>query len=194
MNKRSVCILLLFLLIGIAVPGLMSQTNHLEKRISIDLDRVMLKSALPKIGESGGFQFSYNSGIIPGDSLVTIHAKDQTVKKILRDLVGHDIRYKVLGNHIILLSEVPVKRTPADGANPEYTITGYIYDAQTGQIISSASIYEVEGMFVSATDSAGFYSLKVPGHRERQVFSYSKAGYADTLIIVKPKEQPSLNV
>ena len=80
-------ILLLFLLICIVLPRLAAQTNHLEKRISVDLNQVKLKNALPKIGESGGFQFSYNSEIIPGDSLVTIHAKDQKVKKILQDLV-----------------------------------------------------------------------------------------------------------
>jgi hypothetical protein len=100
----------------------------------------------------------------------------------------------VLGNHIILLSDSPVKRVPKNERNPEYTITGYIYDAQTGEIISSASIYEVEGMFVSASNSDGFYSLTVPGEREKQVLSYSKTGYTDTLIIVKPKEQASLNI
>ena len=194
MRRSKAGIVILFILISLWVPRLTAQTNHLEKKISIDLNQVKLKNALPKIGESGGFQFSYNSGIIAGDSLVSVHVNDQPVKKILRDLLGREIRYKVIGNHIILLSDVPVKRVPAGGRNPEYTITGYIYDAQTGEILTSASIYEVEGRFVSATDSKGFYSLTVPGERENQVLSYSKTGYSDTLILVKPKEQGSLNI
>jgi len=171
-----------------------AQTNHLEKRITIDLNQVKLKNALPKIGETGDFQFSYNSEIIPGDSIVSVHAVNQPVGEILTSLNGPGIRYKVLGNHIILLADSHNKRVPKAERNLEYTITGYIYDAQTGEIISSASIYEVEGMQVSATDSRGFYTLTVPGEREKQVLSYSKVGYTDTLIIVKPKEQPLVNI
>lgn len=175
-------------------PILSAQTNHLEKKISIDLNRVKLKNALPKIGDSGGFQFSYNSEILPGDSIVSVHASNQPVNQILKNLVGSGYRFKVLGNHVILLPDAPTKRTPKSERNQEYTITGYIYDAQNGAIISSASIYEVEGMFVSATDSRGYYTLTVPGDRDQQVLSYSKAGYLDTLIVVKPKEQPSVNI
>lgn len=188
------CIVLISILLTIYTSGIVAQTNHLEKKISIDLDQVKLKNALPKIGEEGGFQFSYNSEIIPGDSLVSVRANDQTVNQILKDLTGPGVRYKVLGNHIILLSNTPNKRIPSREHNPEYTITGYIFDSRTGEIISSASIYEVEGMLVSATDSKGFYSLTVPGDREKQVLSYSKAGYTDTLIVVKPEEQVTLNI
>jgi hypothetical protein len=194
MKIKHLTIILLSLLISQPAHLLMAQTNHLEKKISINFNQVKLKNALPKIGEAGGFQFSYNSEIIPGDSLVNIHAKDQPVKTILKNLVGPDIRFKVIGNHVILLSDVPLKSEKSIDHNQEYTITGYIYDAQTGEIISSASIYEVDGMFVSATDAKGFYSITVPGDQDSQVLSYSKIGYADTLIIVKPKVQPSLNI
>jgi len=193
MNRTNFRVILMILMVFTLVP-VVAQTNHLDKKITISLHQVKLKNALPKIAEAGGFQFSYNSEIIPGDSLVSVSASNLAVKKILRDLVGPDIRYKVLGNHIILLSDVPNRNVAKVDRNPEYTITGYIYDAQTGEVLSSASIYEVEGMFVSATDSRGYYALTVPGERERQVLSYSKSGYTDTLIIVKPKEQTTLNI
>jgi hypothetical protein len=86
MKKSNACIVLLFILMNIAVPRLSAQTNHLEKKISIDLNQVKLRNALPKIGESGGFQFSYNSEIIPGDSLVSVNAKDQSVNQIIKCL------------------------------------------------------------------------------------------------------------
>ncbi len=194
MKSNILRLSLLIALLALVATVARAQTNHLEKKISIDFNRIMLKDALPKIGETGGFQFSYNSELIPGDSLVSLNATDQPVKEVLKEVAGPGLRYKVLGNHIILLADSPAKKIPKSERNPEYTITGYIYDAQTGEILSSASIYEVEGMFVSATDSKGYYSLTVPGDRDRQVLSYSKAGYADTLIVVKPKEQPSLNI
>jgi len=194
MKASRICQIMAIIILTGFGPRLVAQINHLEKRITIDLDQVRLKNALPKIGESGGFQFAYNSEILPGDSLVSIHASGQPVSQVLKDLVGPGIRYKVLGNHVILLNAGPDRRVARGEEKREYTITGYIYDAQTGEIISSASIYEVEGMLVSATNSEGYYSLTVPGEREKQVLSYSKTGYVDTLIIVKPKEQTSLSV
>ncbi len=192
MNKSAA--LLLLVLMAAMAPRAGAQMNHLDKKISIDIRQARLKNALPKIAESGGFLFSYNSEIIPGDSVVSVHAAGQPVKEVLSNLMGPGIRYKVLGNHVILLANNPEKRAEKRETFPEYTITGYIFDALTGEIITSASIYEVEGMSVSATDSKGYYSLTVPGDREKQVLSYSKAGYADTVIIVKPKEENSLNI
>jgi hypothetical protein len=194
MRKSKTTLLFLCALFFAISPMAIGQVNHLEKKISIDLKQVRLKNALPKIAESGDFLFSYNSEIIPGDSLVSVQAENQPVNQVLKDLMGPGIRYKVLGNHVILLNNQPEKRAPKRESNPEYTITGYIYDAQTGEIITSASIYEVEGMFVSATDAKGYYSLTVPGDQEQKVLSYSKAGYIDTLIVVKPKETSSRNI
>ena len=128
MGKNKDHIFLVFMLMHLFLPGLHAQTNHLEQKISIDLDRVKLKNALPKIGEAAGFQFSYNSGIIPGDSIVSLHAKDQQVKRILKDLTGPKIRYKVLGNHVILMGDEPAKSVPEWNLKKEYTINGYIYE------------------------------------------------------------------
>jgi hypothetical protein len=113
---------------------------------------------------------------------------------ILVDLLGPAFRYKVLGNHVILLNDTPAKRLPKNERHSGYTITGYIYDALTGEVISSASIYEVDGMLVAATDTAGYYSISIPGDTDSKVISYSKAGYADTLIIVRPHERSSRNI
>jgi hypothetical protein len=193
MRKNRFFLPLLVVLFTATASYLGAQVNHLGTPVSIDIRGVKLKDALPKIAARGGFQFSYNSDIIPGDSLVTVQAENRQVREVLGSLLGPGIRYKVVGNHIILLADKKMGRNEKRGEAKEYTITGYIYDSQTGEILSSASIYEVEGMFVAATDETGRYSLTVPGDQEKQV-SYSKAGYADTLIVVRPKEQPEMNI
>ena len=194
MKKSNRLLAALILLFTATTSYLGAQVNHLAKNISIDITNARLREALPKIGDTGGFQFSYNADILPGDSVVSVHAANRPVKQVLGNLLGPAIRYKVIGNHVILLSDRKVRKSEGSQEVREYTITGYIYDAQTGEILSSASIYEVEGMFVAATDSKGYYRITVPGDQEKQVLSYSKAGYGDTLIVVKPKEQPELNI
>ena len=152
-----------------------------------------LRLALPLIGEAGDSQFSYNAAIINGDSIVQVEAVEQAVEEVLNNLLGPGIRYKVLGNHVVLLSDRS-KKLPKSDRKIEYTISGYIYDANTGEIISQASIYEIDKMFVSVTNKEGYYSLKIPTDQEKRVLSYSKRGYNDTLIVVRPSEQLSVDI
>ena len=193
MKNRTLLILIIVLLLSSEQP-LSAQTNHLKKAITVKIDRMELQDALSRIGEAGDFQFSYNSEIIPGDSLVSLIADRQQVQDLLTNLLGSGIRYKVLGNHIILLEDHQGKRAVKAKPDLEYTMKGFIYDASTGDILASASIYEVEGMVVAATDENGFYRLTLPADRDKQVISFSKNGYVDTLIVVTPKEQPELNI
>ncbi len=192
MNKHLIKSLLLMLIVVMPAMG-QEQINHLKREISISLNEMELRYALPKIGEAGDFQFSYNAAIIQGDSLVHVEASQQPVEDILGDLLGSGISYKVLGNHVILLADHDKKLQKSD-RQMEYNITGYIYDAITGEIISQASIYEIEGMFVSATNQEGYYSLKLPADQEKRVVSFSKSGYNDTLIVIRPSEQPLINI
>jgi len=186
MNKKHI-IFLFFLCFSFTVLSGQEPIDHLNKKVSINLQETELKQALPKIGEAGNFQFSYNSSIIPGDSLVRIEASDQKVEDLLGDLLGSDIRYKVLGNHIILLPDTDKKSTRSE-RKIQYTLTGYIYDAVTGEIISQASIYDLDERLVSSTDEAGFYSLNLPSNQDERMVSYSKTGYRDTVIVVRPSE------
>ncbi len=183
-----------FIIFWIAIIPALGQepANHLKKEISINLEELELRHALPKIGEAGDFQFSYNASIIPGDSLVSIVANNKPLEKVLNDLLGTGIRGKVLGNHVILLANDNKKVSKSD-RKIQYTISGYIYDASSGEIISQASIYEIDGRLVSATNQEGFYSLNLPDENRRMV-SYSKYGYNDTIIVVRPSEQPSINI
>jgi len=107
--------------------------------------------------------------------------------------MGSDIRYKVLGNHIILLPEANRKSSKSE-RKIQYTLTGYIYDAFTGEIISQASIYDVDERLVSSTDQDGFYSLNLPSNQEKRWISYSKTGYNDTVIVIRPKDLTSANI
>ncbi len=191
MNNRLINAFIIFWITIIPVFG-QEPVNHLKKEISINLNEVELRSALPKLGEAGDFQFSYNASIIPGDSLVSIVANNKSLDKVLDDLLGSKIRSKVLGNHVILLANNNKKASKTD-SEIQYTISGYIYDALSGEIISQASIYEIDGRLVSATNQEGFYSLNLPDEDKRMV-SFSKYGYNDTIIVVRPSEQPLNNI
>jgi hypothetical protein len=192
--KNRTRILFVAGVLAVAFTSLPAQVNHLNRKVTVSISQMPLSDALPKIGEAGGFQFSYNAEILPGDSLVSVEAKNQSVQQVLRDLLGPGIRGKVLGNHVILLADKPARKLPEQGKPTDYTITGYIYDRTTGGILSEATVYGVEGMEVASTDAGGRYAITVPGDRESQVLGFGKAGYTDTIIVVRPRENRELSV
>ncbi len=192
MNSKLIT-LLFFAFFSFLSANCQEPVNHLKKEISLQLDEAELRDILPKIGEAANFQFSYNAAIIPGDSLVAVDASNKKVQLILEDLLGQGIRYKVLGNHVILLAE-DTKQSQRGDRNIQYTISGYIYDALSGDIISEASIYEVDERLISATNNTGYYSLTLPSDQEKRMVSYSKTGYNDTVIVVRPSDQASIDI
>ena len=191
MNRAIPILIMLALFSG--VMNAQEPANHLKKNISIQLEDTRLRDALPKIAEEGEFQFSYNSMIIPGDSIISLDVANREVDDVLEDLLGRNLKWKVLGNHVIILPGDNTKLSKSE-RQIEYTLTGYIYDAVTGEIISSASIYDVDERLVSATNQEDFYSINLPSSQQERLISYSKRGYNDTLIVIRPSEAQTFNI
>jgi len=176
-----------------SVPVL-GQLNHLDNRIEIDFENIPLGDLIYEIGETGGFQFSYNAKIIEGNSLVSFQSDNERVGVILDGLLGPGYKYTVIGNHIVILLDKSKPKIPKEERNIEYMISGYVVDVLTNEKIYEASIYEIEGRNISATDQQGFYSLILPSGDEERYLSYSKVGYLDTVIIVRPLVEQTLNI
>lgn len=191
---------LFVLFIGIMVISLLfsgsatGQENHLEKRISIYLENIPLGELIYEIGELGGFQFSYNARLIDGNQPVSVQVVNEQVSTILDDLLGPGYQYKVIGNHIIILKSKSKTKVPRSERKREYVISGYIVDVLTGEKIYEASIYEIEGRKVSASDQLGHYSLILPAIDQERYLNYSKVGYLDTVILVRPLVEQTLNI
>ena len=176
--KKSFSIILLIL----SSSGVFAQHNHLDKRISLQQSNLPLEEVIYYIGESADFQFSYNSSIVDGSRSVSVNADQEPVREVLDDLLGEGYRYKVVGNHVIILPDTKRQRVPKSECKQDYIITGYIVDSQSGEKIFEASIYEATNRLITATDLSGRYSLTLPCGNEERYLNFSKVGYQDTII------------
>ncbi len=199
MNKQlrwlSIAVILGSLLLN--AQTLQAQGDYLNILVSLDIQDDKLSDALFEIGEQGGFAFSYNSEIIPGDRLVSITVTEVPVQTVLEQLLDEPYRYKEIGNHLIILQGQMAETPRAErkqARNQAYLIQGYIFDSRTGEKIFQASVYEVEGFRSAITDYTGSYSIELPANQESKYLSFSKVGYLDTVVIVKPVEAISLNI
>ncbi|WP_374163324.1 hypothetical protein [Arcticibacter sp. MXS-1] len=146
-----------------------------------------LESVLEKIGQKLNFSFSYNSNIVPRDSLVTAAFSNQPIRDILDQLLGNRYEYKEIPGYIVLryaphrLSLVTDK---VQNNGRVYHVSGYVTDEHSGERVPLASVYERKLLRSALTSRDGSFDLKIKTRSPTIVLTASKDLYRDTTIIV----------
>ncbi len=162
----------------------------LERRISINAQNQTLESILRRISDESGVLFSYNPDQIPISKPCSLNVQNKSVAEVLQTLLPHTkYKYKVISRTIVI---TPGKNHPSQTIDPQkkqkVTITGYVYDLQTGKRITSATVFDIHKLKSALTDNQGSYSLPVNSKEGNLQLSISKKGYWDTVIFVRPNE------
>jgi len=168
-------------------------SQDLSKRITIIAEDLPLEKVISEIEVRGDIYFSYSPQSIPASMPINIHAEDKSIKYILKKVLRKNgIKYDVVESHIVL--------RPYEGENirsdnkPEnekrqFTISGYLKDAGSGEFLIGAHVYEKEYYSGTATNAYGFYSLTLPEGAHQFVFSF--IGYKPveiTILLDKDKK------
>jgi len=154
----------------------------LDRRIDVSFKNEKVTTVLSRIGQLGNFSFSYNSAIISSDEVVTVEAKNATVREILNEVFRGSMNYKEKGNHLIL-TRVTVKAPKANVTS--MIISGYVEDWFTNERIVDASVYEKTSISSVVTDEFGFFRLKLDKFAEKEVIlTISKRDYIDETIVI----------
>ncbi len=167
--------LLFFLLLFCAA---IKAQSPLDIKVSFHADNLFLKESLFLFSQQSGINLTFRASLIPRDKKVTIHADQELVRKILDKLLaGTDIIYTSTGTQIVLLEQ------PARSQARQYTLSGFVSDAETGEKVAGAVVYKIEEQTGTYTNEYGFYSLKLFEGRNLIMVSY--LGYsADTLTVI----------
>jgi hypothetical protein len=170
----------------------------LQKNISLDVNRQRLDNVLEILSNKGDFYFSYNSSIIKKDSLVSFRASNKTVKEILSLLFNTTYEFKESGNYIII-RKAPIRMTllTQKGVTEEriYSVSGFVYDEQSGAAINEASIYEKTILASAMTNTEGFFKIKLKSSKTNTAeLTVSKEYYEDTTIKIQPRFDQELSI
>ncbi len=159
----------------------------LERTMSISVANESIPTLLNRIGQTGGFSFSYNSAIIDANQEVSLDATNQTVRNLLNEIFQGSMNYKEKANYLILTKAPP---PPVKNDVVTVTINGYIEDAKTGDKIPQASVYDKKSIISAVTDEFGYFKLKLEKKIDSISLSVSKKNYRDTVIsITTPSNQ-----
>lgn len=177
------CFILLFLTTIFFVAPLHAQ-DLLHKKISVSIRQQPLQQALSEIGREGNFYFSYNSSLLPEDSIVSINAQQKPVIDILHSLLGYNFAFHKNGHYII------IKKIFAGGR--PIVISGYVTDRPTGEKIPNASVYVQRQFATVLTNREGYFQLKIKNRFPDIQIGFSKMDYKDTLLHLTPENHENL--
>jgi hypothetical protein len=193
---KSIKYLALFFFVFLSVSS--TAQNLLSKTISLDVNRQRLDNVLEILSNKGDFYFSYNSGSIKKDSLVSFAVRNKTVKDILDMLFDASYEFKESGNYIII-RKAPIRMVlvtqKAVQEERIYSVTGYVYDEQSGSAIHQASVYEKKMLTSALTAKNGYFKLKLKSSKSRFAeLSVSKEFYEDTTVVIEPRHSQQLSI
>lgn len=146
-----------------------------EQKLSIVFRKVSLEDALESLSEKSGVSFSFSSEILPADMRITARFQRQSAESVLKSLLADTgLGWRVVGNQIVIY-KLPV----APGR--KYTISGFIYDAESGEPLIGAWLLEERSKKPAMTNGYGFFSITLPAGTVNLRCSYIGFEQRDTV-------------
>ncbi len=138
-------------------------------KLSLKLENVKISYALEQIENQSEFYFLYSPKLINVENKVNIDADKESIKDIISDIFGDQVRFAVYDRQIIL---APNDGSSLEEALQQLPVTGTITDASTGEAMPGVNI-QVKGTVVGAiSDANGKYSFTVTDRNSILVFSF----------------------
>lgn len=171
----------------------------LSRTITLEVSRQRLDHVLEIISNKGDFYFSYNSNLIHRDSIVSFLVSNKSVKDILSTLFN-TLMYEFIesGNYIII-RRAPIRMTMVTNKAEEndkiYSVSGYVFDEQSGEAIREASIYEKKLLASTLTNVNGFFRIRLKSSKSAFAeLTVSKEFYSDTTVRVESHHSQELSI
>lgn len=149
--------------------------NLLEKEISLNLKNQTIDSVLRSIENLSGLPFSYSNNILNNQEIVSIKVRNSSIKETLEKMFKDKrLQFLVVENHIVIKRENSNKNN-----NNRFTISGYVLDNLSGEVLIGANIVIPELNTGTISNEYGFYSITLP-EGEYQI-NYSFLGYMNII-------------
>jgi hypothetical protein len=148
--------------------------DMLEKKISIRVSNQPIDQVLQKMGNLGGFSFSYSPDLVDVKKTVSVSATSLSIREILNEIFKAKVIYKVRRKYIIL-QNAPVQNE--NKAPENFNLNGYVIDEKTGEKLANASIYESVTLASTISNQFGFYKIKLPASRTSLRLEVRKEDY-----------------
>jgi len=169
------------LLICLVGASLVLSGQEARQPITLHMDQAAMKEVLDRIEQQSDLSFSYNSRLVNKQEAVSIHVDQVPLESALQTLFRErGISFEIVERQIVLkrargaMGEpgTPEKGDTASVPLKKFTLSGYVRDAGTGEVLIGATI-TVPGKAVGTISNGyGFYSLTLQEKAEAVLCTY----------------------
>lgn len=180
---------LLVILLFCGIPISHGKSPVLDQIITVEIKDTPIRNILKTIESKAVVKFSYNPSLIDENKRVSLSLQQQTIRYGLELMFERTIYFKEIGDHILILKQedrAEVKNRKK--SKLEFVFTGKIRDAESGEHISGASIYEVQTRTATISNDQGLYFMRVAQDKEIRSLYISKKGYHAQAIVLLANE------
>jgi len=141
--------------------------SPLDVRLDFDVQDESLESALYLLIVRSEVSISFSNNSIPRNKLVSMNVQQERLEDILKTLLEDTrLKFELVGTQIVLL------RKPAPEPKRRFTISGFVENAESGERIIGANVYDDLGEIGTTTNEFGYYSLTLPESTSELMISY----------------------
>ncbi len=178
MSGVALKIPLLICLVGVS---LVLYGQEAGRPITLHVDQVAMKEVMDRIEEQSDLSFSYNSRLINKQEAVTVHVDRVPLDTALQVIFQErGIRFEVVERQIVLKrvrggrteTETPEGGDSASVPLDKYTLSGYVRDAGTGEVLIGATITVPGKATGTISNGYGFFSLTLQQEAEEVLCTY----------------------
>ena len=161
--------------------------QDVSQLITLHVDHLPMKEVLKRIEAQSGLHFSYPSRLIDEDELLSLHLDAVSLEEALQMLFRERrISFELAEQQVVLKrsrrkrmqEDVPAEQDSVALEAMKFTLSGFVRDARSGEILIGATVSIPGGNVGTITNSYGFYSLRVDSSVKNLVCSY--VGYLRT--------------
>ncbi|MDA8692629.1 TonB-dependent receptor [Saprospiraceae bacterium] len=168
-----------------------------EKIIDYSTEDNTLREVLFELSELANVTIAFQDLIIPVDSIVTLSVRKERLGKVIDYLIeDHNLKYKIVGNQIVILQDKYKKATVSSKKKSKnkatVTISGIVRDADTGEPLVGSNVYLYDYSEGVSSNEYGFYSFTLNKGLQRIYASY--IGYENGIYEIPLTRDTTINM
>lgn len=156
--------------------------RSINDRVSFVADNLSLSEALISLSMKSKINIAFSNSILPPDVRVNIIAKEKPFKIILKEVLdGTNLSFKMFSDQVILFRDNTQKVE-------SISINGYIEDADTGEKLVGANVYNPNNAYGTDSNEYGYFNFYGVPNMDSIFISY--LGYeTQKFLITKDQSQ-----
>lgn len=173
------------------IPCLAQEEDGLGKSIHLPRSKGNVYQLLQQVTQASGYLLMYDSNLIDNGKMQEIEEGIRTVAEAIHDITGNPcLRLSIRDNYILITP-------PAEPCTQEpMRILGTLLDAETGQPISSGTVYVQGSSWGTVSNQEGKFLIHIPDSMKASRLVFSHVGYRKQEIAISSftEENPVISL